>query len=625
MYTGDDPLAPNYDPVANVIRAPHTGSDGPRFVLSEEDLSTHREVLSDYPAPFEDLGPLDWMDDGDFATILAAMNARTARGDVPVNLNATTLVYARVPLQRRAPASGPGAAVLGAWRERAERNGGVLPDNVGLSGEGRRVLGRRQVVGRALRLVVAYGMLTVVEPVLNASLNAYLLTGDEDALALARSQLDVLYDLGETRDGLHHIPHKHLDGGWTDRRPASPAHAIQLWSQTLADEDRQRVERTPARPEERVVRVPQEPFAVKHHNLNSVPWYRFVVGDYPDFPADALRANLQLLALQLDRMRSDEGDPRNWDHVGRIAGRTDGPSLRTDGYAIHAWQEFSPIVIESLLQLVWGAPAHISHGGLQFATFRYFDTMAGRPGLPDGVSALARDLTAEGATLELVNTGDTSRQVGIQGGAFREHILRSVEVDGHVTPVGETDIAVELPPLSALSMRIGLQRHASTPTYETMVSPEGGLAPTHRAPKGQSVGPGALATDSSSRSSDPSMCRSMRSRARSASPAVTASAMLRCSMTDRPSRPEYASAKMPPSTPRRCSGRRGTRAANAYAHAPARASPARGGCVPSMRSWRGSACRGRRTRPAPRCQRPRAPRRGSSRRSAPATPPDPPW
>lgn len=471
MYTGDDPLAPNYDPETGLIRAPHTGSDGPRFVLSEEDLSTHRGVLADYPAPFEDLAGLDWTDDEDFAVILAAMNARTARGDVPVNLNATGLVT-HAYLYSADPALKEWVlGYLAAWRARAERNDGVLPDNVGLSGEVGEYLGGKWWGGH-YGWSWPHGMLTVIEPALNACLNAYLLTGDEDALALIRGQLDQLFERGETRDGLRYIPHKHLDAGWTDLRPASPVHAIQLWAQTQAAEDRERVERTPARPDELEVRVPSVPFAVKHHNLNAVPWYRYVTGRHPGFPEEALRANLALLEQQLGRMRSAEGDPRDWDRVGRIAGQTEGPSLQTDGYAIHAWQEFNPIAFESLIQLMWGAPAHISHGGLQFATVRYFDPVTRRPGLPAGVSALVRDLDAEGATIELVNTEGAPKRVGMQGGAFREHVIDAVEHDGQRTAVGGTDLVVELPGLAAATLRVILLRNAATPTYETMVSPK---------------------------------------------------------------------------------------------------------------------------------------------------------
>lgn len=69
MYDGTDPITGNYDPHLHLIRAPQSGSAGPRLVVTEEDLSTHPGVLDDYPAPFEDmttspysLGTCNWSD-----------------------------------------------------------------------------------------------------------------------------------------------------------------------------------------------------------------------------------------------------------------------------------------------------------------------------------------------------------------------------------------------------------------------------------------------------------------------------------------------------------------------------------------------------------------------------------
>jgi len=55
MYSGEDPEAPNWDPERRMIRSPITGSRGPRFENSWEDWETHRPVLANYPAPFEDI------------------------------------------------------------------------------------------------------------------------------------------------------------------------------------------------------------------------------------------------------------------------------------------------------------------------------------------------------------------------------------------------------------------------------------------------------------------------------------------------------------------------------------------------------------------------------------------
>ena len=107
MYTGDDEAAPNWDPELRMMRSPINGSRGPRFRNSAADWETHRWVLSKYPLPYADLevpqrteawieGELvpkaDWCDDAVFEVILDALNQRMMRGDVPLNLTATSLV-----------------------------------------------------------------------------------------------------------------------------------------------------------------------------------------------------------------------------------------------------------------------------------------------------------------------------------------------------------------------------------------------------------------------------------------------------------------------------------------------------------------------------------------------------
>lgn len=481
MYDGSDPIADNYDPELRLIRAPQSGSAGPRHIVTAEDLSTHRGVLDDYPAPFEDmrtspyeLGTCNWSNDEVFAEVIDLMNQRTTRGDVPLNLNATgqfTHAYLYSGEERLRTWV---LEYLAGWEARAEANGGLLPDNVGLSG----VVGEYndgKWWGGHYGWRWPHGWLTIIEPTLNASLNAYLLTGGDDAaVRLVRRQLDLHFELGHADGDAWLVPHKHLDAGWTDYRPANPFHAIHLWARTLDDSDLERVERVPRTSDWAEVIVPRRPFATKHFNANTLAWFEYMRGRNPEYPERALQANHELIDQQLRRLRSEEGDPRLWDRVSHIDGYTDTVSMQTDGYAIHAWQEFCPVYFESLVQLMWGAPMHISHGGLQHGTVRYFDAEARRPGLPVGVGALVSAITTDGCELELVNTDTTApRTVVIQGGTFGEHRLDSatlVDERGAViatTPVGTPWVTVELGAGSHARLRLGMARYAATPSYET--------------------------------------------------------------------------------------------------------------------------------------------------------------
>lgn len=476
MYTGDDDEAPNYDSVKKLIRSLITGSRGPRFEMSEEDWSTHREVLDDYPAPYEDIPGVDfasgkcpWTDDAVYPEILRIMNERMARGDVPLNLNATGLMthaylYTGDETLRRWVID-----YVDAWIERAQRNGGIIPDNVGCSGEiGETMDGKWW--GGYYGWRWPHGFLTIIEPILNGTMNALLLTGDVSKLELARTQLDALWKLGREEDGRWVIPHKHYDSGWTDFGPANPLYPIYLWYVTMEEEDLERVRRVPIPEHSREIDVPGHSGTnalrknTKHYNGNWVPWFQYVQGERPDYPAQILKANLTLIAKQLEKLRSEQGDPAGW--------TTDGFSME-DISSIHKWQEMCPVYFEGLGQLTLGAPMHLSHGGLQHARVRYFDGKLRRPGLPEGVAALVEKVEKSRTVLELVNTSlFEEREVIVQAGGFAEHHIDAIEIlsaDGSTLAAQEVQakwLQVHLPAGTGAKLVLHMRRYVHQPSYD---------------------------------------------------------------------------------------------------------------------------------------------------------------
>lgn len=489
FYDGRDHRANNWDGERKLIRSANTGSDGPRFVITAEDFSTHREVLSGYLPPFEDLDAVpfdgrncDWEDDQIYAEVLAKMNERTTRGDVPLNLNATGILthaflYSGDEAQRRWVID-----YLAAWSDRARANGGIIPDNVGLSGEIGEYLDGKWWGGH-YGWRWPHGFPTIIEPVLNAGMNAFLLTGDEEHLDLARTQLDLNFRLGRWDGDDWLTPFRRVDAGWTDFRPAEPHYPIHLWATTLNAEDRERVDRLPRTRDWSIPWVPHRPFAAKHFITNTCAWYEFITGATPDYPEQMIEANLDLVEWQLERMRSWRGDPNNWDSVTHLDDNPESPSLRVDGFAIHAWQECSPVYLEALVQLAWGAPMHLSHGGLQRATIRYFDCETRRPGLPEGVSALISEITADSVRLELVNTGAVERSLVLQAGGFGEH--RITRLRSHDEQIDEAldsvrYVEVSIAPSSVTSLQLSMARYAATPSYESPWSGRADWAPLIR-------------------------------------------------------------------------------------------------------------------------------------------------
>ncbi|MFN5926555.1 MAG: hypothetical protein ACK45X_00365 [Roseiflexaceae bacterium] len=472
MYTGNDPLAPNYDPTHKLMRSPLTGSHGPRHVATAEDWQTHRVVLDHYLAPFEDIINTDfaskrchWSDDAIYADVITKMNARMNRGDVPLNLNATGLITHAFLYSGDETLHRWICDYIAAWHERSQRNGGIIPDNVGLSDQIGEYLDGKWW-GGYYGWRWPHGFMTIIEPITNACMNALLITGDTRWLALAREQLDANWALGQMHDGLFVTPNRHFDAGWSDYRPPLHKYPIYLWYASLADEDLQRVMRIPRQHDWNEIRVG----VGKHYINNTLPWFEYIQGRNPDFPSRMLSANLTLVANQLRKMMLPIADPANWHDITGLSQETFNINMHVD--PIHAWQELTPVCVEGLLQLTLGAPMHISHGGLQFGQVRYYDAQRRRPGLPPGVAALVSHLDAAAVTLTLVNTDATQvRRVVIQAGTFGEHQFGRVDiVDEHGHAIATHDVhaswyTLDIDPMSGATLVMQMQRYVNRPSY----------------------------------------------------------------------------------------------------------------------------------------------------------------
>ena len=118
------------------------------------------------------------------------MNERMMRGDVPLNLTSTSMIanafmYTAEEKYRRWIQE-----YVQAWIERVEANGGILPDNVGLSGKiGEHMDGKWW--GDYYGLECPHGLFNQLEPTVIGATNAYLVTGDPSFLELPRSVLDL--------------------------------------------------------------------------------------------------------------------------------------------------------------------------------------------------------------------------------------------------------------------------------------------------------------------------------------------------------------------------------------------------------------------------------------------------
>jgi len=447
MYMGEDPEAPNYDAEHKLIRSPINGSRGPRFVNTAEDWSTHREVLSHYPLPYDDIpGVTDgkaWVDDKLFPKILEAMNERMMRSDVPQNLACTSLItnaylytghqkYKRWVLE-----------YVDAWRQRVRDNNGIMPDNVGPSGKiGEHTGGKWW--GGYYGWKWPHGFFTIVEPATIAAENAYLLTGDAAYLSLPRSQLDLIAGLAKTEKGRRVYPNRHDERGWFDYRGLRPTYHIHLWNMSQTKADWERLERLRGDEDWNVV----GDFRSKGDYGHEAPWVRYVTGHNPEYPERILEVSYSQIRQRMDKMAKDDTDPKTWD--------------------VHHWQEINPVVLEGLVQLTLGGPQPVYHGGLLHCRLRYFDPARRRPGLPLDVAALVERIEPDRTIVQLVNTSPQhARELIIQAGAFGEHTFTTARLAEAKKPVTVDDkhLRIRLAPGAGAKLELGMKRYNNRPAY----------------------------------------------------------------------------------------------------------------------------------------------------------------
>lgn len=497
FYLNEDPDAPNYDAERHIIRAPHNGSGGPRWgYFDDEPVYPWTPGMAPYGLPYADVPGItsydDLKDPALARRIGEVMQARLGRGDVAANLGVTSLVTNAYLLTGEEKYLRWVVEYVDAWVERARQNGGLLPDNVGLSG----VVGEYmdgKWYGGLYGWTWPHGFHNMGAAATVAAANALLITRDSRYLDLPRTQIDRVLAQGERRtvhtgemslahhwvgqlderDDADHddrralfvVPYRHGDDGWFDYQPLSPIYPVALWNLSMDPADWERIEylrRASPYDWRRVL-----PFRTKEESGHEQPWTRFLAGDNPGYPEAILRESYGQVCRRLEQIRRDDAD------LARVN--------------IHHWQELNPILTEALVQLTLGAPQVVYYGGLLQARVRYFDPVRRRPGLPDDVAALVERLEAGRIILRLVNLSPfQERETVIQAGSFGEHrfvaathAVRESDYPGPsgsyatpdvrtktvTAPIGDGSLRVRLPPATEIVLDLEMERYVRRPSY----------------------------------------------------------------------------------------------------------------------------------------------------------------
>ena len=458
MYTGEDPLAPNWDADKRMIRGPMNGSHGPRFTTTQTDWDYHRPILAHYLAPFEDIPgvdssdpmvEVDWTDDEMFARVLGLINERMTRNDVPLNLSATSMVTNAYLYTGEEKYKQWVLDYLARWVEHRDANDGIVPDNIGPSGEIGELMNGKWW-GGYYGWRWPHGAVNIVEPAFVAGSCAALMTGDMSHLDLCRSQLDMLWSLRKEVDGVQMTPTRHGDQGWFDYKAPDPRFYIHLHYLSQSGEDLARLnEIFPDR--EGFGGLPPDWGAGKAGICPPMAWSAFVEGKNPGFPEQVIETTFSSLCNALNRLDADESDPETRE--------------------CYHFQPLCPVAPEGLVQMAMGTPAAVYNGGLLQAHVRYFDPQGRRPGLPQHVAALVDRVSGEGARVTLVNTDPVAgHPVLIQSGSFGEHEFAEVGAqDGsgkaERVAVNGRHLVVELGPAAQVTLDLEMKRFVNQPSY----------------------------------------------------------------------------------------------------------------------------------------------------------------
>ncbi len=493
LYMNEDPAAPNYDPEKKIIRAPHNGSGGPCWGFTDQNPPAYGwdAGMRVYGLPFEDVPGIHHYDDLKDTALAqrmgAVMHERMGKGDVVGNLMATSLVANAFLLTGEEKYRSWVTEYVDAWVERAAQNGGLLPDNVGLSGQvGEYIAGRWY--GGLYGWAWPHGFYNIGMAATVAGCNAFLLTRRGDYLDLPRNQFDRVMALGKVSEmrademslGGHWldqfaalgdalrmflVPYRYSDSGWFDYQPMAPVYPTAIWNISADAADWERVESV--RRAEPIDWRQTVSFHNKEDGGHEKPWLRFLVGENPDYPEQILQASYHQVCRRLEMIRQDASDLTQ--------------------VSIHHWQQLNPVTTEALIQLTLGAPQIIYNGGLLHCRVRYFDADLQRPGLPGDVAALVEKMEAERTVIHLVNLSPfVGRNLVIQAGGFGEHRFESVrypvrssdypasqhayasptlESHLHTQSLGSKYLHVHLPPATEITLDLAMARYVNEPSY----------------------------------------------------------------------------------------------------------------------------------------------------------------
>jgi hypothetical protein len=459
MYMGEDPEAPNYDPVHKVLKSIWTGSKGPML----RKATTYDWVGDPVPGTFHLLhnpaGRGKLLDlEANYKKMLSHCDEYLdSAGDHSLNLASTILGLNAWALTGEDKYRNWVLDYVGAWKQRTGETGGNIPSNVGLNDKpGGEYDGQWWKGTYGWNFTIFDGELGQIAhrnyftdgswPGFGTAL---LLSGDQSFVGVLRRQMDNLYAQKKVENGKVLLPQMYGDPRgykyngkpqwyqWTDKLYQDRLMEIYLWSM-----DRKDLERIP-------VATSYDGGTGRDGYSESdrtSPWLGYLEGKLPDFPEKALQADVMRVRRRMEAIRTDQttADSRLADYL----------------------LDYNPATTNGLVNLTLGG--YFSRGRIWVlhSRFRYFDPEQRRAGLPSDVGALVEKLGSDSAVVTLVNTNPLEpRTVVVQGGGYGEHRFDSVVVDGKTTAVKGPVLTVRLEAGCGARLSFRMARYANRPTF----------------------------------------------------------------------------------------------------------------------------------------------------------------
>jgi hypothetical protein len=440
MYMNEDPEAQNYDPVNKVIKSIWNGSKGPML----RKATTYDWVGDPVPGSFHLLhnsaGRSKLLSMKEYYPKMLAHCEEylDSVGDNFLNLAATNLGVNAFALTGDTKYKNWVVEYVNAWKQRTEECGGNIPSNVGLNGKpGGEYDGQWWKGTYGWNFTIFDGEIGKIahRNYLTAASwtgfgNALLLTGDQAYVNVLRRQLDNIYAQKKVVDGKTLLPQMYGDPRgykfngkpeWYQYGPnllTDRLTEIYLWSM-----DRKDLERVPTKQ----------------------GWIGFLEGNDPDYPVKALQADMGRVRRRMEQIRNDAttADTRLADYL----------------------LEMNPAATDVLTNLTMGG--YFANGRIWalHSRFRYFDPVERRAGLPQDVAALVEKLSADSATVTLVNTNPVEPKVlVVQAGGYGEHQFDSANVGGQPVAIGAPFVTVRLEPGAGSRVDFQMTRYKNAPT-----------------------------------------------------------------------------------------------------------------------------------------------------------------